>query len=277
MHPATDYSLLERAEPLRDTGCLISANKLLLAVLLGVGAHAGKESLAPAEPALESLGLGPMAYALLTVMPIAMGVVTPMLWGALFDKSPRWVLLLAPMGEFAGAFLVAVGLNTLKLQGSKALAGTLCLLGLFSTSVCKSGIAIAQFSIVGRSCAGYTALSFTLLIVTKHFIGMVVTWYVPLIVANAKDDLAGIFRVQVTMLLPHVVATAAGIALHLVERYTPTAPRRQESLEAATAVNGEGPADQHHPTVFGFKLHIPGRVALALGLWRAFAVGTLHA
>ena len=31
---------------------------LLLAVMLGVGSHASKESLAPAEPVLEGLGLG---------------------------------------------------------------------------------------------------------------------------------------------------------------------------------------------------------------------------
>ena len=73
---------------------------------MGVGAHVGKEVLAPEEPTLEALGLGPVSYALLTTAPIAMGIVTPIFWGALWDSSRRWLLVvLPPVGELCGAAL----------------------------------------------------------------------------------------------------------------------------------------------------------------------------
>ena len=60
-----------------------------LILLLGVGAHATKLSLGPAEPGLKKAGLSPMAFALVSVVPALGQIVTPALWGSLHARRPR--------------------------------------------------------------------------------------------------------------------------------------------------------------------------------------------
>lgn len=100
--------------------CLHTAWTILLAVGLGVGVHASKESLGPSQTALEALGLSPVAYAILTLAPVALGLATPILWGRMWDRSPRWVFVSAPIGELLGATLIAGGLRLLAADGQQA-------------------------------------------------------------------------------------------------------------------------------------------------------------
>ena len=67
------------------------------------GVHVSKEALVPSESRLEALGLGPVAYSALSVLPIACGIFSPVVWGKLWDRRPCSVLLGAPIGELAGA------------------------------------------------------------------------------------------------------------------------------------------------------------------------------
>ena len=124
---------------------------LLLAVAIGLGSHASKESLAPAEPALEQVGLGAISYALLTISPIFMGAVTPLMWGAMYDRAPRWAVLLAPLGEGVGAAVVALGMSALAAGSVSAPAGSLLLTGLLISSFCKAGVAIALANEVAKA------------------------------------------------------------------------------------------------------------------------------
>ena len=55
-------------------------------------------------------------------------------------------------------------------------------------------------------------LAFSVLVVAKHVIGMAVTWGSPLILAAAEDDKSGVLAVQMSVLLPHALATLAGTA-----------------------------------------------------------------
>mmetsp|Transcript_3143 Transcript_3143/g.10376 ORF Transcript_3143/g.10376 Transcript_3143/m.10376 type:complete len:220 (-) Transcript_3143:301-960(-) len=82
----------------------------LLAVLLGTGVHASKEALVPSEKSLEALGLSPVCYSALTITPVALGIVTPLAWGRLWDTRAALVLVGAPLGELVGSGLTACGL-----------------------------------------------------------------------------------------------------------------------------------------------------------------------
>ena len=88
-----------------------SAVRVGLAISMSFGAHASKEALAPAESALSALGVSPLGYAVLTVSPIALGFISPLFWGRLYDSRPRIACCLAPAGELLGASLLAFGLR----------------------------------------------------------------------------------------------------------------------------------------------------------------------
>ena len=63
-----------------------------LVLLLGLGSHCIAHALVPSEPALARLGLTPLLYGILTVLPKAGSVFTPALWGHVFARSPRLAL-----------------------------------------------------------------------------------------------------------------------------------------------------------------------------------------
>lgn len=106
---STDYVL---AEPAPTSARAPRAwSIVVLAVVLGAGVHSSKEALGPAEAALESVGIGPIGYAMLTTAPVALSFITPMIWGALWDRHPSFALVGAPVGELTSALLVALGLH----------------------------------------------------------------------------------------------------------------------------------------------------------------------
>merc|ERR1719326_906414 len=82
----------------------------LMAIAMGFGSHASMQALGPAESALESLGVTPLGYAAITVLPIALGLVSPWLWGRLWDRDSSLAFVIAPSGEMPGAVLLAAGL-----------------------------------------------------------------------------------------------------------------------------------------------------------------------
>lgn len=108
----------------------------ILSIALGFGSHASKEAIGPAESVLESLGVTALGYACLTVAPIALGLVSPILWGRLWDHDDGLAFILAPSGEFAGAALLAAGLHMHAFtEGAHLLlANVLIVIGFFSIS-----------------------------------------------------------------------------------------------------------------------------------------------
>ena len=190
---------------------------ILLAVLLGIGVHAEKESLGPAEPALEALGLGPFAYSLLTVAPVALGLATPVLWGFVWDRWSRWVLIGAPLGELIGALLVAAGLVLIKSPTDSHTLAALCLGGgLLCMSACRAGISIAEFSAVGHASGRYSFIGFASLVVAKHGMGSAMAWAVPHVLAGEKGELSGLLRVQLLVVIPHCLALCSGLAMAML-------------------------------------------------------------
>ena len=132
------------------------------------------QALAPAESALSALGVGPLGYAMLTISPIALGLVSPLMWGRLWDHNRELAFVLAPSGEMLGAVFLAIGLY-LHLQGvaaeseaSQPLDSVFLALGFLLISACKAGVAIAEFSTVGRICGRHSAFGFACVVLVKH-------------------------------------------------------------------------------------------------------------
>lgn len=188
-----------------------------LAIALGFGSHASKEALAPAESSLSALGVGPIGYAALTVAPIALGLVSPVLWGRLWDYDNRLAFMMAPSGELLGAVLVAGGLRVHANGegGGKAmvLANALLMFGFLCISASKAGVAIAEFSTVGRLSGRYSAVGFACVILAKHVMGILTSWGVPRVLATTDDEMLGLARVQLILLVPHVLSVLAGVTL----------------------------------------------------------------
>ena len=79
------------------------AVSFVLALALSFGSHASTQALAPAESALAELGVSPLGYAALTVSPIVLGLVSPLIWGRLWDRDKGLAFVIAPAGETLGA------------------------------------------------------------------------------------------------------------------------------------------------------------------------------
>ena len=206
---------------------------ILLAVILGIGAHAAEESLAPAEPALEALGLNPVAYSLLAVAPMIVGFASPMLWGYIWDRySLRWVVLGAPAGLLLGGLLAAIGL--IFVQAEAASAGAALGGSLLCISASRAGVNIAQFSIVGAVSGDHGPLGFACLVVAKHAMSCVMASVVPRVLARyPSDELAGLLHVQLVVLVPHLISILAGAALAAF--VLPDALQPRQHLPAAAA------------------------------------------
>ena len=202
---------------------------ITLAIVLGVGVHSSKESLGPAEPALESaLGIGPVVYAMLTIAPTALSLVTPMLWGALWTHHANYVLIGAPFGELFGAASIGLGLHILvREEGSNGLLTlVLCAGGLVVGSACRAGISVAEFVAVGEASGSEgSELGFAALVVAKHANGVVMAWGVPLLVASTRSTIHGLLRVQLATLVPHLAALLAGCLM--ARRHKPQHPAAQ--------------------------------------------------
>ena len=191
---------------------------ILLTVLLGVGVHSTKESLAPAEPALEALGVGPLLYALITVAPTAMSFLTPMFWGSLWDRNANAALIGAPFGELLGTSLIALGLHLFVKGGGGGGAGAIVIGGVIMSSACRAGVSIAEFSSLGESVAvgetpGDGSIGFACLTIAKHLNGIVMAWSVPLLIGSTQHEINGVLRVQLVTLIPHTISLMAGVVM----------------------------------------------------------------
>ena len=212
---------------------------MLLAILLGVGVHSSKEALVPSEQKLEGLGLGPVGYSTLTVLPVLCSLVTPLYWGSLWDSTPHLVLLGAPGGELIGAVLIAAGMHTLKSHGG-LLASLLIATGLLFSSICRAGVTVAEFSLVGRLWGDHAVAGFGALVVSKHMLMASISWGVPLIFERAASNgvpssLGALVLLQLVLLIPHAVSVCAGYGLVLLNR----APGLAAQTAAIGAVDDE--------------------------------------
>lgn len=127
---------------------------------------------------MKSRQVTPLGYAAITVLPIALGLVSPWLWGRLWDHDSSLAFVIAPGGEMFGAVLLAAGLymHADEAEASNALlANGFLFFGFLFISFCKAGVSIAEFSTVGRLSGKYSACAFALVILAKHALGMLMS------------------------------------------------------------------------------------------------------
>ena len=294
--------------PLREqTPCKAPILLLILLILLSVGVHASKEALVPSEPALEKLGLSPSLYAILNILPVAFGLISPFAWGTLYDRSPSVCFICAPLGELLAATLTALGLHVLAEGGRVFVAGACLACGLLLSSACRPGITIAAFTTVGRVCGSnskYSMFAFGSLVLAKHSMSSVTSWLVPLILQGARAVAHGgfetILHVQLAVMIPHAIALTAGVALAALHGpfIVPLADAFAEAAEATTVPGADsvgtlkpgpsapsddalyiesGRCDTQYPKGSKARREAGWNAVLLLGLWRALEVGTLHA
>ena len=116
-----------------------------LVLLVGLGSHTISHALAPSEPLLASLGLGPISYALLTQIPHLSQVFTPALWGWFFAADMRLAMAIAPSALVFGQTLLAIGLLLVTKDMGWSAAPVL-IVGLLLSACSKSGLSVLQHS-----------------------------------------------------------------------------------------------------------------------------------
>lgn len=205
-----------------------------LVIVLGLGGHAGKNALSPAEPALKAQGWSPLAYGILASTPTAGGMIGSLFWGAVYRHSRRGSLLGASLGVFAGQMLLALGL-VIQDGTSSCLALSL---GVVVFSVCRSGLAVLQHVELAQALPLGLALTrgFVAMIGVTHLTIIACNWAVPRLVAAA-----GLAGMQLALLLPSAFGAAA--AWLLAARAGPRAEERAAHGKA------EKPAQSHLETM----------------------------
>mmetsp|Transcript_32021 Transcript_32021/g.83807 ORF Transcript_32021/g.83807 Transcript_32021/m.83807 type:complete len:396 (-) Transcript_32021:879-2066(-) len=194
-------------------------------------------------------------------------------------------------------------------EDSLLVANFLLSVGFLVISACKAGVTVAEFSTVGQLGLSFSGLSlaFACVILSKHAISILLSWGVPRLLATANDEMTGIGRVQLALLIPHMISVAAGIQLARLSTTVSAhgshaASQAPAGLWIHRATSEVVPADSELPQVspatfvatsMGLSpansfsrdksaspsslLGGTSLVVVLIGLWRALAVGTLHA
>lgn len=279
---------------LRGAGSLVS---LLLVVTMGLGAHASKQSLGPMEPALRSMGVGPVVFGALTVVPGLASVLMPSVWGAAWRRHAPAVLLLSPVAQLAAQLLLAGGIAAH--NADSGLAAPLIGGGLVLFSLGRAGIAVAQHATLAFEFSLNLAPAFAVTIGCTQLVGGAMNFSVPRLVGSAPTAQVGLLWLQGALLLPHAVSSVAGALLAhrlgAMEERREARWQRKEAEEEAEGLAEEAGEEAPLPLLGGSKKPRAARTSFEsvgsedgeqpplwrhaiplLGAWRALVVGTFH-
>lgn len=247
-----------------------------LVLLFGVSAHAAKNALAPAQPALEDMGVSPVLYSILAISPMFGSVALPAVWGHWYSRHERSVLIAVPLGELLGQLVIAVGTVLLK-RGDSSVATALLSFGVASFSFFHAGAGVVQHAVLARVLPYCLTTGFVAIIGCTHLVKAVCNFTMPWVLRHG-----GLLGVQWILLVPSVVSLYAGCRLaasaanftvpHVSAAafYTPATPgQRVPLLDAST------PIESHRHGAEGCLKGLHS--IILLGVWRALILGTLHA
>jgi len=244
-------------------------------LLLGLGGHASKNALAPAEPALHDMGLSPIAYAVLAASPIFGAIAMPPIWGAWFAQRERLVLLLVPLGVLVGQTLITIGMALNERHAPLLLVAVVMIVGFVIYSLSRAGVGVIQHSALARALPIGITAGFVGIIAATHLTKAACQFMVPKLLD--ADGLQGLLW---ALLVPSLVSVLAGYQLGKGQDDDDDAinsnnvPQRQVS-----------PFQEARPSIgrccmissFSNAL-TEGRLAIGLlAMWRALTVGMLHA
>ena len=95
---------------------------------------------------LNNIGMGPISYALLTLMPHVGQLVTPALWGWIFSVRMRLALILAPSMLVVGQICICIGTFLLERTAHSLWSAPTFAIGFVLMSCSKAGLAVLQHS-----------------------------------------------------------------------------------------------------------------------------------
>lgn len=217
-----------------------------LIICLGLGGHAGKLALAPAQPALEALGLSPTAYAILASIPLLAGVVAPAIWGSAYTRHEALILILVPFGVFLGNLLLVCAFALDRYTDYSTLSGALTAVGLVVFGISRSGVGVLQHSELARAVPVGLTLAFVFMVACTHAIGMACNAIVPPLVADE-----GLLGMQLWLLVPSGISAVSGFVLSLhsrsrpanTSRLAPRLPHRSTSTPHHLSLHETPPQD----------------------------------
>jgi len=267
------------------------ACQMSLLLLFGMSAHAAKNSLAPAEPMLHTLGVSPVAYACVSAVPQIGCIVLPTLWGAAYRGHEKLVLSSVPCGMFLGQLLILCSFISLEQKSLDDISESgipemaLCL-GFVVFSVFHGGAHVVQCTVLTRVLPRGLTSGFVGTIAATHIIVAACNFTVPW-----AWDHGGIVGVQLLLLIPAVVSMLAGLVLAWlsVNFAVPHEPKCQQlpgglsdGLLNTTSV--KEPPDLEIPTLWrrtgaqmqSLCLPPDANFLYWLSLWKALEVGSLH-
>mmetsp|Transcript_623 Transcript_623/g.1144 ORF Transcript_623/g.1144 Transcript_623/m.1144 type:complete len:471 (+) Transcript_623:54-1466(+) len=176
-------------------------------ILFALGSHFCKNALAPAEPALEAIGMTPLTYAMVTALPAFASVVFPIFWGMAYKARSRLVLLLVPIGMLFGQSVVACGLAT----GIRNIPEGMFVAGWATVSVFRSGVDVIQHTFLANKLQDRRASGFAGLVFCTHFVNILCNECVPSTIGAGGFE--GVLRVQLLLMVPGLVSLMAAMAL----------------------------------------------------------------
>jgi hypothetical protein len=265
MAPSSDgaYELLEDRIPVRSFSlrCVVS---VLLTAAVGLSAHTSKNALAPAEPALEALGVSPLLYSVIYALTNLCGILLPMAWGFGYMKSPRLVLITVPLGTLVGQAVVAIGLA----MHDDLVSGIMLVIGWLLVCVCRAGGEVVQHICLVQCLPNALTTGFVVLIFFTHLSYVLCNVLVPRILSMGSDDESSVLSMQVVMLIPGVISVLAACTLASIQKSV---------WKKAEDVRNQAPfACQICARSFVWSEWIP-RACRWIIIWNGLAVGILHA
>lgn len=260
-------------------------------ILLGVGAHATNQAMAPAQPALEALGLSPIGFALVTIAPHLGQMLLPAAWAVAFARRPRFIVVVAPALLLISAICMVAGLALNKFNPTYSVGSFAAIsLGFMFYVLGNSGLTVLQHSLIATTLPASLILGFCLTLASTRLTGAAVLWGVPQLL-----DTYGLLIVQSALLLVSSVGLACGLFLSMwlpLMKGTPTpspsANRRQTPKAFVLSCSVCGaliPQDSPYATKYtqcssckkksAIGAYTTWRIVLLSG-WKATTLGTLH-
>lgn len=242
--------------------------KVVLVLLFSVGAHASRNAVAAAQPALERLGVDPILYSVIAATPMLGAIVFPTAWGAAYADYEKRVLVAVPVGQLVGQLLIAVGLWLFETSASELWAGTFLICGLCIFSAFHGGAHVVQCTVLSRVLPFGETAGFLATIGFTKFIIIVVNFFVPQIM-----QIHGILGVQLALVLPSIISVLAGCWLACLADTFVVPHRRTVKIYEDAIVEDEVLCN---PRISARNMFRGAEGIWLISLWKALVMGTLH-
>lgn len=264
---------------------------VLAVIMIGFGAHATNHALTPVQPDLEALGMSPILYALITLLPQLGHLLLPTIWAIAYNRQQHVVLILAPGLLCVGTACIAVGLSmnrNCSEDGWGCFCGVLVMgAGFLMYTASRAGISVLQHCLLAACLPDALVAGLCILVASTHANAALVSFFAPRIMKAY-----GLEGLELALLPPALIGLAAGVFL---SRWMPVAEDPDMQGSPRELVTNCKPfviyckscgsvIARHSPFIqkcrscmleSATRWHVRVRILL-LGMWRAIVLGTLH-